>query len=159
MIKTIQLRIGDKNMIFRIHFTYDASTHLKKLTKEQFEELKNSIPDFPDDIAENRYSYTPILNDKQLELLMAYCPEGIELRNFKNTYFTNSHGLPDLKGLMNGGTHIHIPNIGLLTVRKVKILEDCCTDVLQQELDEGWSLIAVCPPNAVRRPDYILGKS
>lgn len=53
--------------------------------------------------------------------------------------------------------HIAIPDLGLLRMRKVTVLEDACTDELQAWLDKGWRILAVCPPNAARRPDYILG--
>jgi hypothetical protein len=52
----------------------------------------------------------------------------------------------------------HVPNLGLMLMNEVQVLEDCCTDTLQKELDEGWHMLAVCPPNAQRRPDYILGR-
>lgn len=52
---------------------------------------------------------------------------------------------------------IAIPDIGLMTVRRVDVLCDACTDQLQTYLDNGWRLLAVCPPNAQRRPDYVLG--
>jgi hypothetical protein len=54
---------------------------------------------------------------------------------------------------------ISIPDIGLLHVNEVCVLDDICTDVLQDHLNEGWRILAVCPPNAARRPDYILGRT
>lgn len=80
--------------------------------------------------------------------------EGIEftIRKFKNTY-----------KVANPNTHHHlhiaIPNIGLLVIDEVRVEEDSCTDQLQRRLDEGWRIIAVCPPNGTRRPDYVLGRS
>lgn len=55
--------------------------------------------------------------------------------------------------------HVHVPNVALQSYNEVQLLEDCCTDELQRQLDEGWRIIAVCPPNSTRRPDYILGRS
>lgn len=52
---------------------------------------------------------------------------------------------------------VHLPGNELLKIRQVEVLEDCCTDVIQKQLDEGWKIIAVCPQSS-RRPDYILGK-
>lgn len=54
--------------------------------------------------------------------------------------------------------HIHAPNNALINFKKVKLREDCCTDLLQSDLDDGWRIIAICPPINARRPDYILGK-
>ncbi len=55
--------------------------------------------------------------------------------------------------------HITAPDIGLLYIDEVDWLDDCCTEKLQTRLDEGWRILAVCPPNAQRRPDYILGRN
>lgn len=51
-----------------------------------------------------------------------------------------------------------LPNIGLLSIREVTWRDDCCTEELQNLLNDGWRIIAVCPPNGARRPDYILGR-
>lgn len=53
---------------------------------------------------------------------------------------------------------IHIPDISLWYVSEVMVLDDCCTDNLQTYLNDGWHILAVCPPNAQRRPDYVLGR-
>ena len=45
----------------------------------------------------------------------------------------------------------------LLGINELCLKEDCCTDELQQALDEGWRLLAVCPQES-RRPDYVLGR-
>lgn len=52
---------------------------------------------------------------------------------------------------------ISVANVGLMQVQSVKVLEDCCTDVLQDELSNGWRILAVCPPNDARRPSYVVG--
>ena len=53
--------------------------------------------------------------------------------------------------------NIMIPNAGLFSVKRLKLLSDECTDVVQGFLDEGSRIVAVCPPNDTRRPTYILG--
>lgn len=57
-------------------------------------------------------------------------------------------------------SHTNSPLSGpnLLGISRLKLVEDCCTDALQSELDDGWRLVAVCPQEA-RRPDYILGRA
>lgn len=55
--------------------------------------------------------------------------------------------------------HVHVPNIGLLMINEVRVIEDSCTDILQDWLNQGWRIIAVCPPNGTRRPDYVLGRT
>lgn len=53
---------------------------------------------------------------------------------------------------------IHVPDQSLMRIDEVQHLDDCCTDELQRELDDGWRILAVCPPCSQRRPDYILGR-
>ena len=53
---------------------------------------------------------------------------------------------------------IHVPNFSLLAINQVKVLEDACTDDIQAVLDEGWRILAVCPPLQERRPTYICGR-
>lgn len=53
---------------------------------------------------------------------------------------------------------IAVPDIGLLLIDDVTWLDDACTEELQAHLNDGWRILAVCPPNAQRRPDYILGR-
>lgn len=71
----------------------------------------------------------------------------------------SSRGYDVAETLQNGNvTQIHIPNEYLYRINEVKVLDDACTDALQSELDDGWRIICVCPPNSQRRPDYILGR-
>jgi hypothetical protein len=53
---------------------------------------------------------------------------------------------------------ITIPDFALLLINEVTWEDNCCTERLQEKLDDGWRILAVCPPNAQRRPDYILGR-
>ena len=57
-----------------------------------------------------------------------------------------------------GIVQIHVPNLGLMMMNEVTHIDDACTDELQRLLNDGWNILAVCPPNAQRRPDYILGR-
>ena len=74
------------------------------------------------------------------------------IKDFKNNY------KPDTTK-SGAAYHYHLPNIGLLMINEVTWLEDACTESLQGKLDEGYRIIAVCPPNGARRPDYILGRT
>lgn len=80
---------------------------------------------------------------------------GFRVKSFKGT-------MPLTAVLPNGvpmTVQVQIPHIGLLAMDEVQVLEDCCTDVLQKNLDFGWRILCVCPPNAARRPDYIMGRT
>lgn len=52
---------------------------------------------------------------------------------------------------------VHVANVGLMQIQLVEVLEDCCTNELQDWLKRGWRIIAVCPPNNTRRPAYVIG--
>lgn len=54
---------------------------------------------------------------------------------------------------------VHVPGVGLLLLNEVRVLEDCCTDRLQEHLDAGWRIIAACPQPNSRRPDYVVGRT
>lgn len=63
------------------------------------------------------------------------------------------------EALANGAACIiHVPDQSLLRIDEVEHLDDACTDELQRHLDDGWRILAVCPPCSQRRPDYILGR-
>ncbi len=53
---------------------------------------------------------------------------------------------------------VHLPGNELLCIDEVKVEEDYCTDLLQEELEKGWRIIACLPSAGKRRPDYILGR-
>lgn len=58
----------------------------------------------------------------------------------------------------NGRCQQQQPNQSLLNIAETKLLENSCTDALQQELACGWRILAVQPQPDQRRPDYILGR-
>lgn len=69
--------------------------------------------------------------------------------------------LKDAQILMREATQVsvHIPGaLSLWSIKNVTVLEDACTTHLQDMLNEGWRIVAVCPPNDSRRPTYVIGK-
>lgn len=54
----------------------------------------------------------------------------------------------------------NVPNYdtSMQLINQILLLEDCCSDYLQQALSEGWRIIAISPQPNQRRPDYILGR-
>lgn len=64
----------------------------------------------------------------------------------------------DKHDCQNKLVHVHMPGQALATYNEVQLLENVCTDALQQSLDDGWRVIAACPQPDARRPDYILGR-
>lgn len=58
----------------------------------------------------------------------------------------------------NERCEVHMPGQALSTYNDTLLIEDSCTDVLQDALNSGWRIIACCPQPDSRRPDYILGR-
>jgi len=88
--------------------------------------------------------------------------DDLELEAWTSAGFTVQ--MSRVRGLRSNDPDIHktiyqisVANVGLMQVQRVEVLEDCCTDALQRELDRGWRILAVCPPNDARRPTYVVG--
>lgn len=52
----------------------------------------------------------------------------------------------------------HQPGNMLSHYNETLLLDDCCTDYLQDALDKGWRIIVACPQPDGRRADYVLGR-
>jgi len=59
--------------------------------------------------------------------------------------------------LFNEKCNVHISGNELMRIRRVEVFNDFCTESLQDKLDEGWQIVAVCVQPNQRRPDYVLG--
>ena len=51
------------------------------------------------------------------------------------------------------------PSNSLLSINQTMLLEDACTDNLQNHIADGWRILAIQPQPDQRRPDYILGRN
>jgi len=58
----------------------------------------------------------------------------------------------------NDKTNVHVGGGLMVTYNDLMLKENCCTDVLQSTINNGWRIIAVCVQSDQRRPDYILGR-
>lgn len=58
----------------------------------------------------------------------------------------------------NSRCSVHVPGLGMLLIDEVMVRIDYCTEALQDDLDNGWRVLAICPQPDQRRPDYILGR-
>ena len=109
-----------------------------------------------------------VLNKDQL---VAYTIAGVQLSKVKEviTRVDIAEYLPKLgdKAIpMGAPSHneyttlceVHMPGQALSMYNDMKLLEDSCSDAVQEALNEGWRIIAACPQPDQRRPDYILGR-
>lgn len=157
-------------MQFRIEFEWGAEEKIKKtFTPEQRDDLRKKVLVLNKMEEPKDQSYTNangelityinfslprniIVSETELNYLKEIGLE-FNIKNFKQTY------QPTNENKEGTNYHFHLPNLGLLEVRYVTWLDDSCTEKLQDHLDKGWKIIAVCPPNGARRPDYILGSN
>jgi len=58
----------------------------------------------------------------------------------------------------NTKCNVHVSNFALINLNQVAYALDYCTESLQDRLNEGWRILAVCVQPDGRRPDYILGR-
>jgi len=58
----------------------------------------------------------------------------------------------------NAKCEVYTPGMGLMMFNETLLLEDSCSDELQNALNQGWRIIAACPQPDARRPDYVLGR-
>ncbi len=147
-------------MIARIEFTYPGRDALLDLAKsdEMYAALRVMLPDAPEPERRAETYAWPRETLIDLETDGRWLVDhgvGFEVKKIKGT-------MP-LKAIAPDGAvhnvYVQVPHVGLLAIDEVQLEEDCCTDRLQRLLNEGWRLICVCPPNAARRPDYILGRT
>lgn len=62
------------------------------------------------------------------------------------------------RSVINQRVNVAVPGFGLMAIKTVKVEVDLCTEKLQEQLDLGWQILAICVQPDQRRPDYILGK-
>lgn len=58
----------------------------------------------------------------------------------------------------NQKVNVTVPGLGLLLLDEIMACTDFCSDALNDKLQEGWRIVAVCPQPDQRRPDYVLGR-
>lgn len=142
-----------------IELDYTVTTRLKELTPEQFRSLTDRLPELglPATQAEvpNYWTKTLVCGFQDVAFLADL---GISARVSRVRGLMDER-LPTL-GKPDTGvniTNISIPNAGLFAVKKLKVLENECTEYVDEWLAKGWRIVAVCPPNDTRRPTYVMG--
>jgi hypothetical protein len=148
-------------MLALVEIDYTSKDKFKTLSRDTYNRIREQVvslnlPEWPEtnEQAPDVWLYDKRLIDLTTDgFLLASHGIHFTVKNFKDSYKIKVED-----GIVHNHLHVAIPNIGLLSINEVKLLEDACTDNLQRHLEQGWRIVAVCPPNSVRRPDYILGK-
>ncbi len=137
----------------------------RELPEETYHTLRREIPalTLPEDYSETGlkgwYTSEMIMDEREVGLLT---DAGLQLNIRRLKGMQYPAGWPHRMGksgpdMGQNITMVSVPNVGLLSVTNVTWLENACTQELQGWLNKGWRILAVCPPNDQRRPDYILG--
>lgn len=162
---------------YRVRFEWGESALTPEEKKDAFEALRpvllgdegNTIPDKET----LHYYYTKYVVD--LDTIFDVLPKGLQVVVISNhTYSYSLDVLARLSAIeeklsgnnkpveqqhrYNTKVNVHVPGLGMLVLNEVKIQENCCTDQLQRDLNDGWRIIAACPQPDQRRPDYVLGR-
>lgn len=138
--------------------SYGGDKVWEALSEEDKANFAVSFPDLVREGGSKPYLYGDhIMDDCDVQWLTSH---GFEVTLKRIRGLTGISGrYSDPAAMPTGVTHVHVPNVGLLTIDEVDWMEDACTQDLQSRLDDGWRILAVCPPNSARRPDYILGRT
>lgn len=65
---------------------------------------------------------------------------------------------PQAPAPLNARCNVIVGGTSVMEIKEVKVCTDFCTEALQDELNYGWRILAICVQPNQRRPDYVLGK-
>lgn len=142
-------------MIFEIDFSnWNFKETFKDVSEERYQEIRTKLHflQLPANKEDYYYNNCLTVDERDLEKISKVDLEiKFEVKKIRTLSYPEN-----LKEA--AVTQVYIPDMFLMTVNQVDYQEDCCTDVLQEKLDDGWRIIAVCPPIGDRRPTHILGR-
>ena len=146
-------------LMVKIEFGWDDSERVKKMDTEAYEKLRLDFPDLGLPASDSRGGYITMdpgyFEMDEVEKLLSHGLKPV-VSKIKGLHYPND--LPAPVGSTTQITNVSCANHALFMVDEVDWLENACTQELQTRLDRGWRILAVCPSNDARRPDYILGR-
>lgn len=139
------------------------------ISEADYSRLRKAVPTLPEEKTAWKIGGTVHPVDFEALHLIGELGLKIEVRPYENCMLVKLQDMvrrlelrvdSELARAMTIGAavQVHVPDLALMRIDEVTYLDNACTDSLQGLLDEGWRILAVCPPNAQRRPDYILGR-
>lgn len=145
---------------------------VKELEPHAFRQWLNAVPSFRQYLANKDHhrsgdSPTDWTEFTQANLPDAYLSSGLLMDGDEVAAWTDAGievSVSRVKGLASNARQladtifqVSVANVGIMQVQCIDFLEDACTNEVQNWLDKGWRILAVCPPNDTRRPTYIMG--
>ena len=138
--------------------SYELKGPLKEMSPAEYDTFRRAVtslelPETQDKLDSWWSSGDVIVDQEELEIISNVAPVRIRKVKGLGNYIHNRVGEVETT------YQVSVPNVGLLAVDTVEVLENCCTHELQHWLNRGWRILAICPPNDARRPDYIVGRT
>lgn len=154
-------------MLMNASLEWACKDEIRALPAEVYRTIRERIPrlKLPEDQEKVDNYYQDVLMDAAEAELLTDAGIELSIKRIKGLAYPDwfnaarRSGLSPPDGVHNVTYQVSVANVGLLAVDEVSVLEDCCTDTLQAELDSGWRILAVCPPNDARRPTYVIGRT
>lgn len=150
--------------MIKITIDYYELKKIAKDSKDNYDLLvevsKTKISSYEDMIADKGYTTFESLIDNISDLpdFMIAVAKFEVLRPMKLLRENGMKVTPANAAELFSSCQVHLPGNELLKIKTIRADEDMCTDQVQRQLDDGWSILAICPQPS-RRPDYIFGKS
>jgi hypothetical protein len=149
-------------MSVMFEITIDSWDERHRLTPDEVEHLTRfsvtPIATRKDDPSRLEYGVQPIIPSNALKALARVEPRVVRVIDNDGTRALAEYGQRNTT-VVNERCRVAVAGLGLLTVDEVENCDDLCTDALQDKLNEGWRILAVCVQPDQRRPDYILGRT
>lgn len=155
--------------LFSVSLPYGTEGLLRKLSLEDYAKalvvLKYwGLPEDQEKLPQwYNYNRENIVDTGELEAIVAM---GVQPTLHKIRGLSYSGALPsavqgnaDIDAARQVSINVSVSGTPLHTVDEVTWYEDCCTEKLQDGLNDGWRILCVCPPHDQRRPTYILGRN
>lgn len=146
-------------ILVKIEVDYASTNKIRAMSPEELSVLREDCPslEIPEELGQY---WSP--GDAYMDLAEV---ERLTDKHGIKAYIHKVKGLAYLQEISSKAaanttsiTNVSVANHNLFCINEVTWLEDACTQELQRHLDAGWRILAVCPANDARRPDYILGR-
>lgn len=150
--------------VVEIGIGHEAKEALAALTPEAYEAFRGEFPDFnpPEDQTglEKWWPYHTMHGTEQdfwALVKLGVKPSAKRIRGTFVEQLPHEFSPVPVPPATTSIVNVSVPNAALFAVQSITWVEDACTDAIQHMMDEGWRIVAVCPPNDTRRPTYIMG--
>ncbi|MBS7703264.1 hypothetical protein [Chelatococcus asaccharovorans] len=150
-------------MLAMIHLDWKASTTIRELPRDKWEDLRQGVrqlnlPEWKE--ADEKAPYFHLSEEILVDLAThggCLTRNGVrfEITHFEHAYRTRG---TDERGDEHH-LHVHVPDQSLLSISEVEQIPNADLWDVQRRLDDGWHILAVCPPNGTMKPDFIMGRS